>query len=235
MPRGIQRIYPVVNPCVDREVRQFSEKVAYNNQLLEVIEGDVGDLVEELTTIVNENPASYFDNSIVTDGTPVARYLPPLKIQLVEDLGETTDGLAAAMLLLWDDDLEEYDVIGDPFPVYDLFGKWAHALDGDRGYLGWDQERGVLYMLDMDSPTERAVTLDADLESGDGPSDYVSAVDDDTGQAIAKVFGKFVMATKKIPATSNAVSIRWYPKKDNGDGTFGRWRAVVSQECLVDA
>lgn len=204
----IRRIAPIYNPCIAGEVRKLSQDVSHNTKEQQELNEYTDNLIELLLTYVDEaDPTSYYEQPVTINETMIlsARHQPPIKLELLENFGATTAGQVAAQVIAWDPDISAYDGISDPFIAYDIFDKWAHALDGDRGYIGYDRERQVLYMRDMNSPTERDCEITVALKR----DETQMATDVDTGQTF-DLFGRYVRAGRQIPTTAR-IGATWFP------------------------
>jgi len=196
---------------------------------------------------VNFNPRgtarfkSNVDFSKATFVAPIPyQATPPLQVKLTSGVARATEGgiyvwKATAKLLRWSPDDLDYLVLGDEFDVYEINRRFRHAMEDDTGAIAWDFYRKVPYLYEMNTPSVRHVTLDADLARDAN----VSGVDIDTGQAIARINGRTVPTGEKIEMDTPRVVIQWFPFADSSTGAAhdgdGVWRPIGSDTCTVTA
>lgn len=221
MPTSTKRI-DALPSCDSPTVAREMEKIRHNARVQETIENVIN--VAGPVTYINNNPISYYVNQGATaggGGVLAARRLPVPKIRLLEDMS-VNGTFAAAKVIKWNGSI--YDPVGDAADVYDIFGKWEHSLAGDEGYLGYDEEREVLYLYDMDTPLIRIGILNSgdDITSGSGG---VGTVVSD-GKNF-EVYGFNVLDTKKIPQGSDTYVTFYY------DFAEHKYIAISTNKCLT--
>lgn len=225
MPRNYRTIQ--VPGCIDAPLRRALQDLDRGSNELS---DDVGELEDELYPLLTSHydgtPLSYFVNPPGAAGDGVGtrlimRYLPPIRIELTGDMTESGGIWSAdASLLEWNG--SAYAQIGSTFSVVDVFDKWHHAYSGDRGYLGYDEEREVLFPMDLNTPFRRDVTISGTL-ARDGTATWTDAVDGKTGS----VTGWYVQEDYVIPSGCR-IGISWFPRANSGGGL---WYADVIDTC----
>lgn len=222
MPEELKRI-DALPSCDSPTVAKEMEKLRHNVR----VQGPINIAVNgaEPSTYIYSNPRSYFVNegATVNGGVNVIgpRRLPPPKLRLLENMS-VNGTFASAKVITWSSGA--YNVTGDAADVYDLFGKWEHSLTDDEGYLGYDEERDVLFLYDMNTPLIRIGILNSgdDITSGSGGVGTVVS----SGKNF-EVYGFNVLDTYKIPLGATTYVTFYYDFAEN------KYIAISTNKCVV--
>ncbi len=233
MPSNYRNIQ--VPGCIDAPLRRALQDL---NERAKDSADDVTEIYEDvinplLTSHYDGTALSYFVNPPGAAGEGVGsslimRYLPPIRIALqgtanqaaFSDLGGGVYG-GTAKLLVWNG--SAYATTGSSFSVVDTLDKWHHAYTGDQGYLGYDEEREVLFPYDLNTASRRDVTISGTL-ARDASTTWTDADTSNTGT----VYGRYITTDYIIPSGCR-IGISWFPNANSG---VGRWYADVIDKCL---
>lgn len=217
---------PRLSQCVAPELQRFAERARENTNIQATLEGDVYNYLFRYGDITN--PVTYYTNTVETPGSVfVPRYMPPLKIQLTTKMGATVAGQASAKIRYWDPGSSAYALSSTAFTVYDVLGKYTPAQSGDKGLLGYDAERGVLFPYDLSTAFVRRGTIGTVLRRYDSPSSTngTATFTDSTSGVTVTVYGILIKDGWKIP-TSARVEATWWQEEQ-------LWSATAIDDCYV--
>lgn len=227
--QAIENLAKSVSDLIGNPGARLNHDPRIINNLIDktTIGGDVTNIYR-LTTTRRGTGIDWFFNEGSGTGDRVLRWSSPPRVRLQANMAANSVSVKIISRISGVD-----TEVGSAGTAYDVFKRWAHAMTGDEGLLGYDEDGGIPFLYGLNTSDSRYVTLDADLASGD--TTHVSGVDINTTQAIPKIYGTFVLATRNIPSATAKVGIRWYGEFDNGDGTYGKWCAVDTDKCSVAA
>ncbi len=213
MATRLQRLGPV-EVVRDHATQQLIRKLGFNVGEHILLEGHVYENLlayAEPPSMVNA-----FTNSGITPpgtGSTVVMMQPkPLAIELTTDM--TNDAGT------WTADCELLDDPGNEFTITDVFHEYHHAIEGDQGWLGYDQSFELLVPWKLNARLIRSGTLGGDLASGSSASATVTI----SGKEYT-VYGHNVRSSYKIPSGGH-VTFEY-------DYTYDKWVVISTNVCMV--
>lgn len=226
MPNNYRHIQ--VPGCTDQVMRRaFADLDQAADDLTGSVAGINDDVLPLLTSHYDGTALSYYVNPPGEAGqgigsTLIARQQPPIRIEMTSGITDSGGGVytGTAKLLEWDG--STYNMIGADFTVVDLFDKWHHAYTGDKGYLGYDPERKVLFPFDLNVVSTRFVSITGTL-ARDATTTWTDVVSSQTGS----LTGYTIQEDYQIPAGAR-IFIQWFPLQ----GTGGDWYPIQIDKCL---
>jgi hypothetical protein len=229
-PPKTQSIPELGASCHSLELVSLSQKLKKNAEVQKDVEADV-DLINTLfLTHTNSNPLTRFrDRMGPGGGRPRLKLPPPVMIELNTDVGDPLLRRVKFQVIEWDEDLDDYKKVGDEAQAWDIYDRWPHARATDRGFLGYDEVRDVMFIYDMDTPLVRIGKLNQgdDIGYGAASPGTVRVVAPGPTNLDFEVYGHNVLSTFKIPNGSDTYVTFYY------DFNEEKHIAISTNKCLV--
>jgi len=219
MPPKTRRVPNLDAKCFPAPLVALAQAVAQNALVQEGIEQVVNQLANVGGPYLDNHTAQHYLDLGQHTGRLANASSPARWVELTDDYD--TNG---ADVKFWEWNGIAYAMVGDAFTAYDIFGKWKHALEGDRGTIVWDALRKVWCIEHLNSPLFREGTIASSL----GRDATVTFTDANTSQTLT-CHGYFVRSGKTIPSGAR-VGVTWSPLAGSGSGA---WRVTIIDVCLT--
>jgi len=222
MPPKTRRIPPLDAKCFPAPLVALAQAAAQNALVQEGIEALLNQLANVGGPYLDNHTAQHYLDLGQHTGRLSNASNPIRGIELFADY-DVGDGGALVKFLEWNG--TAYAVTGDEFLAYDIFGKWKHSLDGDKGTIAWDARRKIWYIEHLNSPLFRDGTIGSAL-GRDGTATFTDA----TSSQTLTVYGRYVRTGMQAPSGAR-VGATWCPYANS---YAGRWYAFPVDECLEE-